>query len=318
MTGYFLRRVVATMVACVSVALLTACGSSTTESAFKPARIVSFGDATADLAQRGARYTVNDGSVNTPLEQIATSYTLPITASASGGLAYGKGSARVTLTPDAAGDATTPTVTQQIDSFLASKTLSDSDLVIVSAGVADVLTEAVAFNAGTQTEAQMTARLQQAGRDLGAQARRLVTAGSKHVVVIGAYNLGISPWATATSKTSVLINASLRFNEAFLVSVVDLGATVLYVDAAYYFNLLATSPSSYGLTNAVTPTCTSVDSGTGIGIGTGQINSTKCTTSTLISGIDYNQYMFADAVYMTPIANRLFGSYAYDRIRQRW
>jgi phospholipase/lecithinase/hemolysin len=148
--------------------------------------------------------------------------------------------------------------------------------------------------------------------------RRLVNAGAKHVVVTGTYDLGKTPWATAISQTSLLNDASSRFNEGLLVNIVDLGANVLYVDAAYYVNLYTSSPGSYSFDNATTPVCTSVDAGNGIGIGTGQVNSALCTTATLLPSANQNKYVFADAVYLTPSAHRQLGDYAYDRLRARW
>ena len=98
----------------------------------------------------------------------------------------------------------------------------------------------------------------------------------------------------------------------------DLGANVRYIDAAYYFNLLVNEPGNYNLSNSTTPVCTSVDSGNGLGIGSGKVSSALCTKDTLISGADPLRYAFADSVYFTPVANRLFGVYAYDRVRARW
>ena len=84
------------------------------------------------------------------------------------------------------------------------------------------------------------------------------------------------------------------------------------------FNLLINSPGNYSLDNSVTPVCTSVDSGNGIGIGAGQVSSALCTLNTLLPGANRDRYAFADPVYFTPVVNRLFGVYAYDQVRQRW
>ncbi len=319
MTRTFLRRTLAAATACAALVLLSACGSSSTESAFTPERLVSFGDAFSDLGQNGGKYTVNDDSVNHWLSQIALRYDRAITATNAGGLGYGTASARVTKKPDLADSLATLTVTEQIDRFLTTQTVNGNELVILGGGIADIVAEAKAFEAGSQTEDQMMENVRQAGRDLSAQARRLVSAGVKHVVVVGALNVGYTPWAGEESaRTRRLNDASLSFNEAFLVSAVDLGESVLYVDALYYFNLLSTRPSDFSLTNAAIPVCTSVDSGPGIGLGDGQVNSSLCTTSTLVSGADYNAYVYADALYPAPRAHRLFGDYAYDRIRNRW
>ncbi|MCJ0765870.1 SGNH/GDSL hydrolase family protein [Variovorax terrae] len=317
MTTTWLRRAVLTAV-CASAALLAACGSSTIESQLTPTRFISFGDAFADLGQTGSRYTVNDGSVNNWTQQMAADFGVPMAAVVSGGFAYAQGNARITAKPDAAGSSATPTVQQQIDTFLAGNTIGASDVVVLAGGTADIIAEMAAVLAGTQTSAQMMANVQQAGRDLGAQIRRLTLVGGQHVVVAGVYNLSVTPWATRIGQGALLSDASSAFNQALLVSIVDLGNRVLYVDAAYYYNLVAASPTIYAINDATSVVCTSVDPGNGIGTGVNQVNSALCTPSTIAPGADYSKFMFADGVYMTPQAQRVFGDYAYNRVRARW
>jgi outer membrane lipase/esterase len=317
MATQWLRRAVRALAAGAVSVLLAACGSGSIESQLTPTRLVAFGDGMADIGQKGARYTINDGTINNWTSFVAFNLGLDLQPSATGGLSYATGNARVLAKPDAAGDAATPTLKEQIDAFLASRTFAAGDLVLVNAGTADVIAEAAGAMAGTQTREQMLDRLGQTGRDLGAQVRRLVAAGAQHVVVVGPYNLGRSPWAISTSQVSLLTDASGRFNDQFLISVVDLGASVLYVDAALFFNLVTAAPSAYSLSNATVPACNSVDGGPGIGTGTGQVNSFLCTTSTLVA-TDGQGYAFADRVYVTPASHRLFGEYALGRIRARW
>jgi outer membrane lipase/esterase len=312
------KRRVLLALASASVLLLAACGSSTTESQLVPARVIVFGDGFSDLGQGGSRYTVNDGSVNIWSQQVGIGFGIVLATAANGGTSYATGNARITAKPDAAGNSTKPTVKEQIDTFLATNTFGPNDLVIVGGGIADIIAETAELNAAGQTSAQMVADVQQAGRDLATQVRRLVTAGAIHVVVAGTYDLGKTPWATSTGQTALPSDASTKFNTELLVSIVDLGANVLYVDAALLFNLMANSPGSYNLVNSIDPVCNSIDPGPGIGIGAGQINSALCTTTTILSGADYNLYLFADRVYPTPAGQRRFGDYAFSRIRARW
>lgn len=317
MAANWMRRTIM-VAACASAALLAACGSSTTESAISPQRFIAFGDAMTDVGQNGSRYTVNDGSVNNWALQVAANYGKPLTAVSTGGLGYATGNARVNAKPDAAGNAGTRTITEQIDTFLATGSFVNTDLVIVSGGISDVIAGMAAVNAGTQTEAAMVAAARKAGEDMAAQVRRLVTAGAKYVVVTGTYDLSKTPWAKTIGREALLTDASSRFNEGLLVGIVDLGANVLYVDSAYYVNLYTSVPANYGFNNATAPVCTSVDANNGIGIGAGQVNSALCNTSTLLSGARQDSFVFADSVYLTPSAQRQFGTYAYDRLRARW
>ncbi|MEJ7930390.1 SGNH/GDSL hydrolase family protein [Ramlibacter sp. AN1015] len=305
--------------ACLSAALLAACGGGEVESQLQPRRIVAFGDASADLGQTGARFTINDGGANIWSERLAQRYGLSLATVDSGGTSYATGHARVQAEPDASGSFGTPTVSEQIDAFLAGGSIGPDDLVVVNAGIGDVIAEVGQITAGAQNATQARADLAQAGAALGAQVRRLVNAGAEHVVVVGPYNLGRSPWGRTTGQSALLEQLTTAFNESMLVSVVDLGSNVLYVDAALYYNLVTASPGGYGIANSTGVACTSVDPGPGIGIGAGQVNSSRCVAPRdLQAGINSDQWLFADPVYFTPVGHRLFGDYAYDRIRQRW
>jgi phospholipase/lecithinase/hemolysin len=310
-----------------SALLLASCGGGSVVSQFSPGRIVAFGDGMADLGQAGARYTVNDGAINNWTQYIAESFGLTLEPSASGGLSYATGNARVTATPDAAGNAATPTVKDQIDTFLASGSFTGDDLVIVSAGTADVIVQAQAVIEGDISAAQAQLNTDQAARQLAAQVRRIVDAGAEHVLVVGPYNLGRSPWALDSGQGTLLERLSSKtpntdvgqprsFADAFKASMVGLGDNVLYVDAPLYFNNLTGDSGEFRVRNAAV--CTSVDPGPGIGTGTNQVNSFLCTPSTVLAGANYQDYIFADRVYFTPRAQVLFGEYARDRLRDRW
>jgi outer membrane lipase/esterase len=325
MACHWLRRALLVL-APASALFLAACGSGTIESQFTPTRIVAFGDGFSDLGQTSndavtnARYTVNDRSVNVWVQQLAFDYGLltNFIPQVSGGTGYATGNARIAVQPDAAGNAATPTVTQQIGTFLATASLNAGDLPVVSGGTADIIAEMAKVQAGTETSDQMIANVKAAGTALGGQVRRLVQAGAVHVVVVGVYDLSKTPWGTASSQATLLSQASTQFNDQVLLSIVDLGANVLYVDAALFFNLMVSSPGSYGLTDATTAVCTSLDPGPGIGIGANQINSARCTSTTIFNALNYGLYAWADKVYPTPTIHRQFGDYVYNRIRARW
>lgn len=317
MSRNWLRRAVL-VAACGASLLLAACGSGTIESQLTPTRIVAFGDGFADLGQTGTRFTVNDGAVNNWSQKVAVDFGLPLAPSSTGGKSYATGHARVNTTPDDVGNAATPSVKQQIDTFLSTDTAGANDLFIVNAGTSDLIAEGSRVVAGTQTADQLVANTRQAGRDLAAQVRRLVDAGARFVVVVGPYNLGRSPWAVGAGLTGALENASGRFNDDMLVALVDLGEKVLYVDAALQYNLMISSPASFEMIDSTNPVCTSIDPGPGIGIGAGQVSSALCNPSTVAPGATYNNFLFADKVYSTPRAQFKFGEHAFNRIRSRW
>lgn len=317
MPAHWMRR---TLVAttCAAAALLAACGSSSIESAISPERFITFGDGSIDVGQKGSSYTVNNGSINNWTLQVASHYGKTIRPVSAGGLSYAQGNARVTATPDAAGNATTPTVKQQIDSFLAGQAFREADVVIIAAGVSDIVAGMAAVRAGAQSEDAFVTASGQAGKDLATQVRRLSDSGAKHILVTGTYDLSRTPWAKAIDKEQLISRASRRFNDELLIAIEDLRKTVLYVDVAYYVNLFEGSAGGYGFSDVENPVCTSVDAGPGIGIGAGEVNSALCTGSTLRPNANPDRFLFADKVYITPAAHREFGNYAYDRLRVRW
>jgi phospholipase/lecithinase/hemolysin len=318
MSFHWMRRALLALAPAVLL-LLGGCGSGTIESQLSPKRMVVFGDGLSDLGQTGARYTVNDGNINIWTQQVAASYGLSLDNAIAGGTSYATGNARINTKPDAAGNAATPTVKEQIDSFLASGgVFGPEDLIIVSGGTSDLIAEMAKVTSGAQTQAQMVANVTQAGRDLAAQIRRVVAAGGTHVVAVGTYQLGRSPWANQIGQVGFLDSASISFNDALLVSMVDLGSNVLFVDVALLVNLMAANGSSFGITNTVDPVCTSLDPGPGIGIGPGQPNSALCTPATITAGAIYDEFAFADRVYLTPNAHRQFGLFAFARIHDRF
>lgn len=303
---------------CASALLLAACGGGNIASQFSPSRLVAFGDAMADLGQNGARYTVNDGSRNNWTQYVADQYGLSLEPSSAGGLSYASGNARVKEEPDAGGSTATPTVTEQIDAFLAAGGPADGDLLLISAGTSDVIVQVQAVLDGRQTEAEMLDKLGAAGTELAAQVRRLLDAGAQHIALVGTHNLARTPWGEQTGRQSLMEEASQRLNDQLVVGLVDFGDRLRYIDAALFFNVAFSSPASYGMTDSTTLACNSVDPGQGIGTGTGEVNSNLCTTATLAPGVSYANWLFADRVYPTPQGHRQFGEYAYNAIHERW
>jgi len=327
-----LRRALLTAACALPIVLAASCGGGDIVSELKPSRLIVVGDAFSDVGQRGVRYTVNGaGSINWT-EQFASRYGLSIAPSTSGGTSYATGSARVTAKPDAGGDSSTLTVTEQVTTFLGAQGIAENDLIIIGGGLGDILAETAAMRAG-QSAAQTRANVEQAARELGDQVQRVVDAGASHVMVVGPYNLGRSPWAIAqqggfvatcqepgnSPQDATPACLSSAFTQTLLVRISKLGRKVAFVDPALYFNLVTSSPNGFGFDDAVNIACNSVDTGSGpnIGIGAGQVSSAQCDTGELnFASID--RVLFADPIYFTPAGNVAFGNYAFDRLRERF
>jgi len=294
MTGKSSRRALLAL-ACATMALLGACSSSEIVDPFTPTRILSVGDGFSDLGQDGKRYTVNDGSINIWTQYIAALYGLPLVASDQGGLSYARGDALVSSGPNS--------IVGQVDKLLAANKFAAGDLVVVNGGVADIVTTAARTDI---TYDQKVASLNAAGLAMAEQVNRIVQAGATHILASGVWPLGQTPLGTETGQVTNLNNLTLAFNNAFKIGMVNLGANVLWLDTATYYNNVYYNPTAYPpLNNVVTKACTTV-------------LVTDCTPATITPGFDYNTLLFANGVYPTPSGHRLLGSFAQIQVANRW
>lgn len=305
-----------------SVLLLAACGGGeNTDSNLAPSRVVVFGDAMADIGQNasGRRYTVNDGNVNNWTIVVANAFGYNLQRARSGGTSYAIGNARVAAMPGAGDDAAATSVVRQVDAFAARDNFGANDLVLVNAGHSDIIVQARAALEARQTRQQALDAVGAAGTALGKQVRRMVNAGARYVAVVGPYNLGRSPWAKQTNEEALLEALSTEFTIKLKVEVADLGSTntVQYVDFANQVNLYEGNPGGHGYGNVDSGVCRTRDPGEGIGTGTNQVNSSLCTSGTVLD-VNYDGYLFADRVYLTPRTHRALGEYAVEQIRNRW
>jgi phospholipase/lecithinase/hemolysin len=278
-------------------ALLSACGSGDIVNALVPSRFISFGDGLSDVGQGGSRYTINDGSVNTWADRLASRYGLTLKAQASGGLGYAQGHAVDQALPRS--------LSAQIDAFLASQTLGGSDVVLLNLPMADVLGPVAAVKAGTLSEAAALTQVDTSGRAHVVQVKRLLAAGAKFVVVLGLYDMGKSPFAIAQGQVALFTSAAQKLNDAFKTDAVSLGANLLFVDGAFLVNRNVLTGPSYGFVNINTAICTTA-------------SASACNSTTLLAGATASQYLWADGVHMTPSGNQQLGDYAYEQIRTRW
>jgi outer membrane lipase/esterase len=277
-----------------TASLLAACGSGSTFEPLVPTRFVSFGDGWSDLGQTGGRFTVNDGSTNIWVQQMAGGYGLGITAQATGGLGYAQGGARVDTGANA--------ISSQITAFLGSNSIGASDVLVLDAGISELLALA-----GSLTGTALNTAADLAGKALAVQARRLTAAGCKHVVIANSMDAGKTPFATAAGRSTELSNATRAFNDALKIALSDVTNDMLLVDNEAYVNLVHTTPTSYlGAGGLATGTACPV----------GTYNTTSCTTAN--ANASYNNFMFADDRHPSPAMHRLIGDNAYNKVKARW
>ena len=332
MAANWMRRTVLSSVAAASVALLAACGSSSVANSVKPDSLVTFGDALSDLGQNpnGRPYSVTTTTtaINNWTLEVANQYDLTLAPAKQGGTAYAQGNARVAL-PDATGVTNAPSITAQIDSFLAANpSFGSKQFVLMSGGMSDIIAGYNEYAAGTKSKDAYMADMVTAGTLMGEQVIRLNKVGAPRILVVGSQNLGRTLWAKDlddaqqggdTKPSKLLEDATTAFNNALLLKVNAMdGREVLYADVQYYFNRLTGDPSNYSFTNAKETLCNSVDASNSMNIGPNQVNSSLCTDATLVNNEKIRQYLFADKISYTPEAHRQLGTWIQDRMEANW
>jgi len=294
----FLRRTGALGLAAASGGLLAACGSGDVVSAIAPNRFIVFGDGLSDVGQGGARYTVNDGTVNIWAERLASRYGKTITSQANGGLTFAQG--------HDPGQPLPRTINAQVNAFFATNTFQGQDVVVINLPMADLLETMAAVKAGTLTETAALAKMDAVGVAHVDTVRRLIAAGAKYILVAGVYDLSRSPYAVQQDQVALFSTASLRLNNSFKVEALNLSANLLYVDMAFLVNRNSDvkTAGAYGFANYTAPLCTTPSALT-------------CTDNTLVVTTK-TTYLFADSVHLTPSCHLQFGDYAYDQLHARW
>ncbi|MCK9516680.1 MAG: hypothetical protein WCZ18_02165 [Ottowia sp.] len=277
--------------------LLVACGSGVV-SDLDPERFITVGDGFLDVGQNGGKIFTVDNGEPTWVQQIAANYGLGLEAESSGGLGYAEGEACVGIASGSCATAAR-SIREQTDALL-SRGIEENDLVLVGGGIQDIVAAVEAAVAAGKTGKEVRdwakPQVEEAARLLSDQAVRIFRAGASHVLVAGVYNLGNTPWAkdlrTEVEDLSVDFNSELamRLNESIRGDI-----HVLFVDPALFSNLIYNEPGDYGFDENKNDkwACHQL------------IPVERCTPTT--AEPDYNKYIFADNLYMTP---RMLNYYA--------
>jgi phospholipase/lecithinase/hemolysin len=224
--------------------------------------------AAASLCFPTPAYAGPSTAANGPLfnQILAARYNSPMVASAAGGFNYSIGGARTGAIPTDTAPAVIPSLLVQTEQYLQRVNFqaSPQHLYIVDAAafgnnIRRVL-EMVGANpalAGTLP----TPAVQQAASDIFTVMARLYAAGARHVLLVGATNLGLHPAVAASGPNAVALatGMSLGFNGALATQVVpgllaaSPGLNVYYVDAGALTNEIAANPAAFGFTNTTGP-----------------------------------------------------------------
>ena len=317
-----------------AVALLSACGgASSTVDPFVATRVIAFGDGFNYVNASGAGLsTVQTGETDITIAGriAATRYGIVVkdvatgpALAATGGFSYATASATVS------------DVVTQINTYLTSAggSVAKKDLIIISVGNWDVKANAE----GTATQSIDTATT-----NLVTAIQRLTNAGAEHVVVMPSINMARTPWAKALANTNAISLADIQklsittANLPALTSFNVLLSTklsavytqdrkpVLLLDQSSVFNNFAGYSDTDGTTRIINGSGLAITADTGLYVPVclSPTAFAGCTLANLAGGAsstDYQSYVFADNINLTPLVNRfLADNMAYTMRALGW
>ncbi|AIY42197.1 Phospholipase/lecithinase/hemolysin [Collimonas arenae] len=232
----------------------------------------------------------------------------PSGAKPAGGTDYAVGGARVTSQgswPDPATAPLVPTVTSQINGYLAANPhLDGKGLYSIWAGANDIFGYTFAnasalLNPATQaaTAALVVQQVTGEATNVVGLVRQLQQAGAGTVLVVNLPDVGKTPEGSAIPALATLwTTSSNSFNAALNSGLSGLGGNIVAINAYGLLHEVIANPGVYGFTNITTPACTTSSSST-------------CTTSTLVAPGADRTYLFADGVHPTGAGHAILAQY---------
>jgi lysophospholipase L1-like esterase len=303
------QRAVAGLACAAALALFAACGGGTEQyQSFVPGRLFAFGDDASVLTTSGRKYAVNavgsSGAIDCSLEPIWVQ-----TVASSYGFVFPECNPNNVSEPQArtyaAAGAKVADVAAQVDAQVAAGGFRDTDLVLVLAGVNDILELYADYP--LRNQADLLADAAARGRQLAQVVNRLVDLGAK-IVVSNLPDMGLSPYALAErsangdiDRAALITALGTAFNEQLGITIVADGRYVGLMQTDLRFQTAQRSPASYGLTNVTDAVCTAV--------------LPNCTTATLVANATASQYLWADATRLSTGGHAQLGSLAVTRAR---
>ena len=280
--------------------LLVSCGGGQQVEPFAPTRVLAFGDENSVIEANGDKHTINfKADANTARD----CHKNPIwvqTLAAAYALLFPQCTVTGAVTPSlilAEVGATSDRVKDQVDAFLARPaSFGGKDLVTVLAGANDIIAQYNAIKAGTTTEAQAIAVLEQAGANLAGQVNRIGQAGGK-VLISTVPDIGLTPFAVAENAAAQLTRLTFAFNTKLRINLINDGHMIGLLLGDEMTQAIAKT-SGWTVDKAACLPAASV---------------TLCDTTTLVTGAVGTAWLWADDRHMSSGGHAALGSAALSR-----
>lgn len=262
--------------------------------------VVAFGDSLSDAGNLAISvglppmsFTTNPGDV--AIQSIAAHYGFGLGPRLSGGDDYAYGGSGITW--NAPGTPPAPTITTQIDGYLAANpTLDERGLYSFWGGANDIFYYADQVGRGLQSPTAAVVAVGGIGNQAVSLIDRLQDAGAGTVLVFNLPDIGNTPSAIfaeqfAPGTRALLSTMTANFNQTLDSGMVGRHG-IARVNVFALVNEVMASPATYGFVNVTSPACTVPSSLT-------------CDGSTLVAPNADQTYLFADGVHPTTAAHTI-------------
>lgn len=307
--------------ALLAAALLAGCGGSgKVHDPLRPTAIYTFGDGIVDAGQTGKHYTVNPappanpgdpvGVVYSVPEYIANGYGLTLKPQSAGGTAYGQGGSKIA------------DLRTQINAQTAA--YGGKELIVLSAGMEDLIAQTQAVLAGTQNQATAEANIRAAVANYGQAMLQLHAQGARYIYILPPYDLSQSPWMATQQAAYPASNAAAVYAALYKTfrSALDAEAErvngqtqSLYRSPGFVTRMGYYTDPSNNQNNAGTSITNAA-----LCAGAGATDASQCTTTSLVTtdSAEIGKYLYADNRHPVPGVLGLLGSDALSEIKSRW
>lgn len=303
------RALLSAMVLAVA-AVVAGCGGGGSQiEAFKPNRIISFGDEASLITSEGKKYSINAVDTNTGLIVCTANPIWVQTLASTFGLVYPNCNPDKLAVPTgrmySQSGAKVADVKTQIDNHFTSGGFNAKDLVTVMVGVNDVLELYKEYP--RQSEAALKTLAGQRGRDLAAQVNRIANADGR-VIIVSLPDLGVTPFALNerltrpdTDRAKLLTALTQAFNDEMRANIINDGRLVGLVILDEEVDRLVRYPSAYGFANVTEQACQST------------VSVPECSNRTLATNASGDTWLWANSTLLSPAGQARLASLAQSR-----
>jgi outer membrane lipase/esterase len=233
-------------------------GDSLSDAGYYRPVLSALGLPSSVVSQMG-RFTTNPGPVWSEL--IAQYYGVTPAPSNAGGTIYAQGGARVVGTPGVntpTGFLERPISAQITENLAAQGGAADPNALYAVFGMGnDFFFQNAALRAGAITPAQFQQNILALSPAEVQQVGRLFQAGARHVMVLGPFDVTITPEVAALDPQTRagLAQLSAGVNTTLWIGFASAGLRVIPVDLFSLMNEIRANPSAFGFTNITSGAC---------------------------------------------------------------